>query len=141
MTTVHPVVRATGSTGAEVPAYRVDIRAGRHRLVADEPAELGGGDLGPSPMGLMLSALVACTATTLRMYAGRKGWPLAGIEVDVRYHPGDPKCTAIERTITLPGDLTDEQRRRLAEIAERTPVTLAISRGTPIATTFLPPGP
>jgi putative redox protein len=136
MTTVRHVARAVGSTGAAAPAYRVNIRAGRHEVTADEPAAAGGGDLGPSPFGLLAAALVACTAMTLRMYAARKGWELATIEVDVRYDIADDTGSRIERTITLPADLTGEQRERLAAVAERTPVTLAIRSGTPITTTF-----
>lgn len=138
MTTGRHVARAVGSTGAATPAYRVDIRVGRHQLTADEPAASGGGDLGPSPFGLLLGALAACTATTLRMYATRKGWELTTIEVDARYDAGDDGPGAIERTITVPVELTPEQRQRLAAIADRTPVTIAIRNGTPITTTFWP---
>jgi putative redox protein len=84
---------------------------------------------------LLASALVACTAMTLRMYAARKGWELAAIEVDVRYDIADDGSTLV-RTITIPADLTGEQRDRLAAVAERTPVTLALRSGTPITTTF-----
>ena len=134
MTTVRHVAHAVGSTGAMTPAYRVDIRAGRHELIADEPAAAGGGDVGPSPFGLLCSGLAACTATTLRMYAAHKGWELATIEVDVHYEVGDDGHSAIERTITVPVDLPAEHRQRLADIAERTPVTVAIRNGTPIST-------
>jgi putative redox protein len=136
MTTVRHIGRAVGSTGSTAPAYRVDLRAGGHELVADEPAATGGGDLGPTPFGFLLAGLAACTAMTLRMYAERKGWELAAIEVDVRYDITDDEPGAIERTITVPADLPAEQRDRLADIAERTPVTLAVRGGTPITTTF-----
>jgi putative redox protein len=119
-----------------LPAYRVEVKVGTHQLVADEPAVVGGGDLGPSPFGLVLSGLAACTAMTLRMYAARKGWALTTIDVDVRYDVGNEGDRNIARTITVPAGLTTEQRARLAEIAERTPVTLAILSGTPISTTF-----
>ncbi len=136
MRTVRHVAKAVGSTGSTIPAYRVDIRSGAHELVADEPAVAGGGDAGPSPFGLLLSALTACTATTLRMYAERKGWELTTIEVEVRYDVDDTQRATIDRTITLPGDLPADRRERLATIAERTPVTLAIRKGTPITTTL-----
>ena len=70
------------------------------------------------------------------MYAARKGWELTSIEVDARYNVADDESASIVRTITFPHDLPADQRERLADIAERTPVTLAIRRGTPIATTF-----
>jgi putative redox protein len=140
MTPVRHVARAVGSTGSAAPAYRVDVRTGAHQLVADEPAAGGGGDLGSSPFGLLLAGLVACTAMTLRMYAERKGWELARVDVDARYDTDDDGGRGIERTITVPAGLTPEQRQRLADIAERTPVTLALRDGTPINTTFQPRG-
>jgi putative redox protein len=70
------------------------------------------------------------------MYASRHGWEPVSIAVDVRYDAGDDGRRIIERTIAVPGDLTPDQRRGLADIAERTPVTLAIRAGTPITTTF-----
>jgi putative redox protein len=134
MTAVRSVAHAVASTGSTRPAYRVDVRVGAHQLVADEPAATGGGDLGPTPFGLLLSALTACTATTLRMYADRHGWALTSIDVGARYALDDDGRGAIERMITVPTVLSAEQRRRLAEIAERTPVTLAVRGGTPINT-------
>jgi putative redox protein len=136
VTTVAHLARAIGSTGAATPAYRVDLRIGRHELTADEPVVAGGGDVGPSPFGLLLGALAACTATTLRMYASRKGWALTTIEVDVRYDAGSDGRRTIERTITVPDTVTPEQRRHLRDVSKRTPVTLAIEGGTPIITTF-----
>jgi putative redox protein len=138
MNTVRHLAHATGSTGSTAPEFRVDIRAGAHTLVADEPTSAGGGDLGPSPYGLLVSALAACTAMTLRMYAIRKGWELSGIGVDVRANVEDDGRRSIERIITVPLDLPAEQLQRLGEIAEKTPVTLAIRDGVPITTTFEP---
>jgi putative redox protein len=109
MNTTRHVAHAVASTGSTRPAYRVDLRAGTHQLVADEPAPTGGGDLGPSPFELLLSALAACTATTLRMYADRHGWALTSIEVGVRYDLDDEGRGAIERMITVPVDLSAEQ--------------------------------
>ena len=139
MKTVH-IAHAVGSTGSSTPAYQVELEAGAHHLVADEPVGAGGGDAGPSPFGLVLSGLAACTSTTLRKYAERKGWDLTTIEVDVRLDVDvdDNGRRSIERTITVPSELSSEQRQRLADIAERTPVTLAIREGTPITTTFQP---
>jgi putative redox protein len=114
MTTVHHIAHAVGSTGSAAPDYRVDVRAGAHELVADEPAAGGGGDTGPSPFDLLLGALVACTAITLRMYAARKGWELASVEVDAHYDVADgDSAGSIVRTITLPPGLPADQRERL----------------------------
>jgi putative redox protein len=113
------------------------IHTGHHHLTADEPEHAGGTDSGPSPYGLVLSGLGACTAITLRMYAARKGWELGALHVELRmFKDADGKNERIERTIRVGGALSDEQRARLAEIAEKTPVTKSIRAGVPIATTF-----
>ena len=138
MTSVRHLAGAAASTSTAEPAYRVDVRAGAHDVVADEPATAGGGDEGPTPLGLMLSALVGCTAMTLRMYADRKDWVPMTIDVTARYSVDEAGAKTIERTITLSPGLKTDQRQRLAEIAERTPVTLAIRGGTPITTTVQP---
>lgn len=118
------------------PPYRVRLRTGEHDLVADEPESGGGHDAGPTPFGLLLSGLVACTAITLRMYADRKGWNLGALDVDARYDVADDGTASIVRTIWLPAGLPAEQRDRLAEIAERTPVTRAVRGGVPVTTTI-----
>jgi putative redox protein len=112
--------------------YAVDIRVGRHALIADEPKGSGGTDAGPSPFDLLLSSLGACTAITLRMYCERKQWPLGNIEVRLAYR-GQGETPAIERTLTLAG-LDQAQRVRCAEIAEKTPVTRALQPGIAIHT-------
>jgi putative redox protein len=136
MITLRHVAHAVGAGGTNVPAYRVEILVGAHRLVGDEPLAEGGGDVGPSPFGFLLSGLAACTVTTLRMYATRKGWEFSDITVDVRYDVDESGKASIERKITVPQSLSAEQRDRLAEVAARTPVTLAIR--TPIATEMVP---
>jgi putative redox protein len=116
--------------------YSVNIRVGHHDLVGDEPVSAGGGDAGPSPFGLVLAGLAACTAITLRMYAERKNWPLSGLAVELQYFR-DGKTFRIERALHLEGGLDGEQRARLADIAERTPVTLALKTGTTINTVLI----
>lgn len=133
MSTTH-VAHAVAATVASTPRWRIELRTGAHRLVADEPAASGGGDTGPTPFGLLLSGLGACTAMTLRIYAERKGWALTSLEVDVRYDLDDNGEASIDRTITMSAEVPQEQRDRLAEIAERTPGTLAVRGGTPITT-------
>lgn len=113
--------------------YATAIHAGRFDLTADEPAALGGGGTGPAPYDLLTSALAACTAITLRMYAERKQWPLEGAEVDVRF-TREGERSWIDRTLTLKGALAQEHRARLADIAERTPVTLTLKQGVEIRT-------
>ncbi len=124
----HAVLAATGAT-----SFRTELRLGRHRLVADEPESVGGGDEGPTPYDLLNAALGACTSMTLRMYADRKKLPLHGVKVRLRHskiHAADcaecetktGKVDRIEREIELVGPLTDEQRTRMLEIADKCPV-------------------
>src|SRR5882724_10455204 len=121
------IARAT-ATG-QAPPYAVAITAGHHALTADEPKSIGGGDSGPSPFALVASGLGACTAITLRMYAERKQWPLRGLTVALTVVKAADDALQIERSVTLEGDLSAEQRARLAEIAEKTPVTKALRTG------------
>ena len=100
----------------------------------DEPASQGGAGTGPAPFGLLLSGLGACTAITLRMYAEHQGWPLAGVDVTLTYVVKDRDTRWIDRLITVHG-VDDDQRAKLAEIAEKTPVTRAVRAGTEIRTT------
>ena len=124
---------AKGSIGAT--NYVVTIVAGHHQLNADEPIALGGKDVGPAPYELLCSALCACTSITLRMYAERKQWPLPGVHVDVHYkRSGDEEM--IERILRFDGELDNQRRERLADIAERTPVTLTLKHCMPIVTTL-----
>ena len=119
--------------------YSVQVTTGRHSITADEPAALGGHDAGPAPFDLLLASLGACTAITLRMYADRKQWAFRALQVELSYRKGDPKQGErgqIERVVTIDGDLSGEQRQRLAEIAEKTPVTLTLKAGAEIRTEF-----
>lgn len=113
--------------------YTTEIIAGQHQLIADEPPSVGGADEGPTPYGYLLSGLGACTAMTLRMYADHKKIDLKEVEVKLTHdkiHQVDGensesskgKIDQIKRKIKLTGDLTDEQRKRLIEIADRCPV-------------------
>jgi len=114
--------------------FAQEIAAGPHRLVADEPTSVSGGsDTGPTPYDLLLAGLGACTSMTLRMYADRKGWPLAEVTSRLRHsriHARDcEECETkegrvdrIEQKISLTGDLDEDQRTRLLEIAHRCPV-------------------
>ena len=113
--------------------FSQEIFAGPHRLLSDEPTSAGGSDTGANPYDLLLASLGSCTSMTLGMYARRKGWPLEQVEVRLRHsrvHAADcADCEAaggyinrIDREIALSGPLSDEQRRRLLEIADKCPV-------------------
>ena len=125
---------ATVAMTTEGKPYGVRINAGSHALRGDEPVSNGGADTGPAPFELLLSGLGACTAITLKMYAERKKWQLSGVDVELRYIVRDKHTRWIERTVTVHG-VDEEKRARLAEIAEKTPVTKAIRDGTEIRTT------
>jgi putative redox protein len=113
--------------------YTTSLVAGSHQLTADESAALGGKDAGPAPHEILCAALGACTAITLRMYAQRKEWPLRGVHVDVQFAlQGERR--SITRRLRFEGDLDGTQRARLADIAERTPVTLTLKQGVAITT-------
>ena len=127
MARIAHVVASSSSDHANV------MRARRHEIRADESRQAGGTDTGPNPTELLLAALGSCTSITLRMYAQRKGWDLGEITVDLEFHKEDDGHR-IERAIAFSAPLTDEQRARIAEIAEKTPVTKVIKQGSPIAT-------
>ncbi|MEQ8698090.1 MAG: bifunctional alpha/beta hydrolase/OsmC family protein, partial [Bauldia litoralis] len=125
------------------------IDDGRHRLHADEPESIGGDDTGPSPYGYLAAALGACTSMTMRMYADRKEWPVERIAVRVRHekvHAEDSadserkpgKIDRLERDLHIEGDLTDEQRERLKEIANKCPVHQTLERCNEIVTELRP---
>jgi putative redox protein len=124
-----------GVTMDSAAGYAQTISAGIHRFTADEPEAAGGTATGPAPYALLLSSLGACTAITLRMYADRKGWPLGAIHVSLRMLKAKDGSERIEREIRFGASLTPEQRARLREIADKTPVTKTIAAGAAIATT------
>lgn len=129
------VAAVTVSGAADAPRYLQHVRAGRHALVADEHAVLGGADAGPSPFDYVLSGLGACTSITLRMYAERKGWDLGAVTVRLKLFREETGLR-VERDVAVGGELSDDQRARLADICERTPVTLALKGGVGIRTSL-----
>ena len=113
--------------------FMQEVRAGAHRFIADEPASYGGDDAGPSPYDLLVAALGACTAMTIRLYAERKQWPLERVSVRLKHdkvHAEDcahcetreGRIDRIEREIELAGMLDANQRAALLEIADKCPV-------------------
>ena len=116
--------------------YATAITAGHeHEFTADEGPELGGKDAGPAPYDLLSSALGACTVITLRMYAERKQWPILSVQTDIQFTRSADKVESIDRVLRIEGADAD-QKKRMAEIAERTPVTLTLKRSLEIRTTL-----
>jgi putative redox protein len=113
--------------------YATSIATGHHQLTADEGPELGGKDAGPAPYDLLVSSLGACTVITLKMYAARKQWPITAVHADIHFVRQD-KLESIDRTLRIEGAVDDDQKRRMAEIAEKTPVTLTLKRSLEIRT-------
>ena len=129
---------------ADPKGFLTDITSGDgHHLVADEPLAYGGTNKGLSPYGLLSAGLGACTSMTIRMYARRKQWPLDQVSVDVNHdkvHAQDAetgvgdKIDTWHRRITLTGNLDEEQRARLLEIADKCPVHRTLERSSTVIT-------
>ena len=118
--------------------YQQEAKTGQHTIIIDEAKDVGGDGRGPDPYDLLLSALGGCTSMTIMMYAKRKGWPLEGVQVKLNHekiHANDcdecvteeGKLDEITKTIFLRGNLTQEQKERLLEIAERCPVNKTLT--------------
>lgn len=127
-------------TGAGL--YTQRITASGHSLICDEPVTAGGTDAGPAPYELLLSALGACTSITVRMYATHKKWDLKRIAVTlshIKFSDGEnKKHDIITRDISFEGNLDDEQRQRLLDIANKCPIHRTLTEEPrPMVTTRL----
>jgi putative redox protein len=131
--------------------YIQSVRSGRHAFTADEPESSGGNDAGPGPYEYLLMGLGACTSMTVRMYAELKKLPLQRVHVRLSHrkiHAQDcadcatkeGKVDEITREIHLEGELTDEQRQRLLEIANRCPVARTLASEIKVRSRLAQPG-
>ncbi len=129
-------------------AFVTRISANDFGFIADEPEEMGGQNLGPSPYDLVAAGLAACTAMTMQLYARHKDFPLEGAKVEVNYNhdhasdakdcvSGDAKKGLFERKISLQGPLDEKQKKRILSIADKCPVHKTLERGTNINTEII----
>ena len=127
-------------------SFTTHIKTPQHALVADEPESVGGHNLGPTPYDLVAAGVGACTGMTLRMYADRKGWPLESVRVIVQHEKvyaedcehcedASQKIDQMERIVEIEGELDEQQRTRLLEIANKCPVHKTLVTGLSIKTT------
>ena len=129
----------TAITELDESHYRTKIYAGGHFIYADEPLSMGGTDEGMSPAALLLASLGSCTAITLRMYADRKKYQLSAIKIELAIEPENTISvgTVINRVIHLQGELTEAERARLLQIADKCPIHKMLSNPIQIVTSEL----
>ena len=127
-------VKVTATLGNTL--YQTEVKTDKHRIISDEPQDLGGGDTGMNPFELLASALATCTAATLRMYMNRKQWQADEIVVLVELIEDKPnKTTKFKREIQFVGtSLDDDQKKRLLITAEKCPVHKVLTGNVAIAT-------
>lgn len=101
--------------------YQTVLTNSRHQLIADEPENLNGTDLGPTPEEMLMMSLAGCTAITLRMYADRKQWNVEQVQVEITMDKLSDK-TLFTRSIKLTGNLSPEEQQRMLQVANACPV-------------------
>jgi putative redox protein len=116
--------------------FRTELIASGKTVIADEPEELGGTNSGPAPGEFLMISLASCTAITLRMYANRKMWDVSKIKVEVASEKVDNK-TFLKREISLEGNLDEDQRHRLLQIANACPVHKVLTNPIEISTRLI----
>ena len=121
------LTRMKAAARREGKTFKHTVQVREHHMTVDEPADVGGEDMGPDPQELLAASLASCTAITMEMYAARKGWEIGHVEVDVEYSPAERGCpTKFELVLRLPDDLPEEQVERLRVIAAKCPVHRAL---------------
>lgn len=133
------VAKGVVATETLAGKFQLEVRSGEHTLFADEPASVGGLGSGFSPYELVSAGLAACTVMTMRLYADRKGLPLERASTAVQHEKVSDMMPPdrFTRTVVLDGPLSEEQRARILEIADRCPVDLSLIRGSDVQTELL----
>ena len=116
--------------------YRTELKVRKHTVIADEPEDVGGKDIGPRPGDFYRMSLASCTAITLRMYANRKNFDVKKIEVSVSTEEGEGK-TILHTSIKISGNLDEAQHNRMLQIAKLCPVHKVFSNPIEIETKLL----
>ncbi|MGH2665606.1 OsmC family protein [Flavobacterium sp.] len=129
------MAKTTASIGKEL--YKTEITSGVKTIIADEPIEAGGKDLGFAPRDLLEASLASCIAITLRMYANRKGWDLTDTKVEVHLEwDADKSMSVITNKVALFGTLDDAQREALLKIAGKCPIHKVLTNPIEITTSL-----
>lgn len=108
--------------------YQTTVSVDGHTLISDEPVGIGGKGAGVTPQGLLLASLGSCTVITLRMYIDRKMWIVEEISVDVELVDMNGE-QVIEKQLSFKGELNDEQKNRLVQIADACPINKMLNKG------------
>lgn len=114
--------------------YKTIIRSATNEIIADEPINLGGKDLGLSPGELLTASLASCTSITLRMYSDRKEWDVQEISVNVTLNDEDKNNSVLIRVVEIEGNLNEQEQTRLLAIANACPIHKLLSKGIEIRT-------
>ena len=124
-------VQNTGDT------YTSQVIIGKHRLIVDEPVEVGGHDLGPAPGDYLCVALASCKAITLRMYALRKNWAVGEIRVKVSLVKDNEDASGLNTfycSVHFTGSLREEQLQRLLDISKKCPIDRMLKKPSDVVT-------
>ncbi|PXY42935.1 OsmC family protein [Flavobacterium hydrophilum] len=129
----------TLSAKIDTRLYRTEITSASGNIViADEPQEVGGKNLGFSPSELLASALASCTLITLRMYINRKQWNVSEIDIKVDFEKdSEQNISLFTRKIELTGEIDESQRQKLHLIAEKCPIHKTLTNTIKIQTTII----
>jgi len=129
----------TLSAKIDTRLYRTEIiSASDNIIIADEPQDMGGKNLGFSPAELLASSLASCTLITLRMYINRKGWEVSEINIKVDFERDvEQNVSSFIRKIEVTGEIDETQRQKLHIIADKCPIHKILTHTNKIQTTLI----
>jgi uncharacterized OsmC-like protein/fermentation-respiration switch protein FrsA (DUF1100 family) len=133
-----PINRDAVATETGAGKFQLNVEVANTHFLADEPVEAGGFGSGPDPYQLVSAGLAACTAMTIRLYSDRKQWPLENVSVRAGHEKQGGDLDVFTREISITGELDDDQKARLVEIANKCPVHRTLERGSAVETHLSP---